>query len=170
MCLQLAFLIVYLAVMIAIGVIDTTRYIIPNKIVFPLAALGVIYQLLYGSIKDMLIGFTVSFALGLITWLASKGGMGAGDVKLMAVIGLWLGYESFLLITFVASFLGIIWAIIDYLRQKRFKEKTKDILMQLKLIKYVGLSGLNMENKDMKKPIPFGGCLALATFIVYFRI
>ena len=133
--------------------------------------LGVIYQFFFGDfgdVKDMLLGFLVSFTIGFITWLIARGGIGGGDVKLMAVIGIWFGYYNFLFITFIASFLGILWALIDYIKQKKFTEKTKGLLNKLKLTSYLGLGSLDLEHKDLKKPIPFGACIALATILIYF--
>ncbi|SCG83652.1 peptidase A24A, prepilin type IV [Proteiniborus sp. DW1] len=160
------FLIIFILTLIVIGIVDFRIYIIPNKLIFPMLFVGVIYQVLFGNIKEMLLGFIVSFSIGFIAW--SLGGMGGGDVKLMATIGLWLGFESFVVITIIASCFGLIWAAVDFIRQKRLKEKAKHILGQLNMLKYVGFKALDVKNKDMKKPIPYGACLALSTLISLF--
>ena len=157
-------LLVFIFGVILIGISDILSYIIPNKIIFPLFILGIIYQIAFGDIKTMLIGFIVGFTLGFIAWIL--GGMGGGDVKLMATIGIWLGIESFIIITLIASFLGIIWSIVDFISQKKLLYKIKDILMKLKMFRFIGLKALNVKNQDLKKPIPFGSCLALATIII----
>lgn len=141
-------------------------YIIPNKLVFPLIILGTAYQLLFGSISNLLLGFGVSFIIGFICFLL--GGMGGGDVKLMAAIGIWLGFEIFIFITLMASVFGLIWAMIDFVKQGKLKKKIAYVFSQFKVFRFIGFRIFDIKNKDLKNPIPFGGCLALATIIVIF--
>mgnify|MGYP001102480746 CR=1 FL=1 len=164
--LEITFLGIFVFTLFIIGLFDFKIYIIPNKLVFPLIILGIVYQLLFGNIPGLLLGFSVSFLIGFVCF--SLGGMGGGDVKLMAAIGAWLGFENFIVITLVASIFGLIWAVIDFIRQKRLKEKALHIYSQLKIFKLIGHNALDVKNKDLKKPIPFGGFLALAAITVVF--
>lgn len=154
---------IFVLFLLVIGFLDFKTYIIPNKLVFPLIILGIIYQLLFGNVPGLLLGFSVSFLIGFICFVL--GGMGGGDVKLMTAIGVWLGFESFITITLAASIFGLIWSAIDFIGQKRLKEKTLHIYSQLKVLRLVGFRAINIKNKDLQKPIPFGGFLALATII-----
>lgn len=164
--LKITFLGIFVFTLFIIGLFDFKIYIIPNKLVFPLIILGIVYQLLFGNIPSLLLGFSVSFLIGFICF--SLGGMGGGDVKLMAAIGAWLGFENFIIITLVASMFGLIWSAIDFIRQKRLKEKALHIYSQLKIFRFAGPNVFDIKNKDLKKPIPFGGFLALASIIVIF--
>jgi leader peptidase (prepilin peptidase)/N-methyltransferase len=87
----------FLAVMLAIAVIDARHRIVPNRIVYP--ALGVfaaaiaVGHLMDGGV-DLVVGLIGMFAYSiplLAVALAVPGGMGMGDVKLTALIGLVLG-------------------------------------------------------------------------------
>lgn len=74
---------------------------IPNKITVPAIVAGVVLSTVYygfSGLKTSLIGFLVGFLIFLIPFI--MGGMGAGDVKLMAAIGAVMGVK-FVLWTFV---------------------------------------------------------------------
>jgi leader peptidase (prepilin peptidase)/N-methyltransferase len=86
---------VFVAVLVPIALIDLDHRIIPNKITLPAAVLAVAIgaitrpsavpqQLIWGAAAA---GFLLFFAL------AYPRGMGMGDVKLAAVMGLFLGRE-----------------------------------------------------------------------------
>ena len=38
-------------------------------------------------------------------------GMGAGDPKLLAALGIWLGWQALPLVLFLASGIGLLWAL-----------------------------------------------------------
>ena len=65
---------------------------IPNKITIPTIAAGVILSTVYFGFAGLwtsLLGFIVGFLIFLLPFIL--GGMGAGDVKLMAAIGAVMG-------------------------------------------------------------------------------
>lgn len=71
---------------------DLTRRRVPNLLVMTMVLSGFTIRYAAGSWPEVLLGTTglvVGFAM-LLPFYA-KGGMGAGDVKLMAAIGLFLG-------------------------------------------------------------------------------
>lgn len=166
--MEILFISIFIVALLLAGISDLSTYKISNKLTLPLFVIGIIYQVLFGSFISLILGFGVGFIVGFICWLS--GGMGGGDVKLMAAIGTWLGFESFLLITFIACIFGLIWAMFDFIKQGRLKEKLIHIFSQLKMFKFLGFKALDVKNSDMKKPIPFGSCLSLATMIVIFAL
>jgi leader peptidase (prepilin peptidase)/N-methyltransferase len=90
----LALLAVGLMVMI---VADLEHYIIPDEVHYALLPLGLGYQYVTGhEWGDMAGGFVLGAGIGLALhygykWLRKKDGLGFGDVKFLAVAGLWLG-------------------------------------------------------------------------------
>ncbi len=135
----------YCCIFIAIGVIDLEHKLILNRIVYPAAVVALIISIFLpqsGSISlpwpeavNGIIGGAIGFVLLLIIALISRGGMGWGDVKMAALIGLVTGFP----LVFVALFLGIVLGGL-----------VAAILLLLKI-------------KKRKEAIPFGPFLSLAT-------
>jgi leader peptidase (prepilin peptidase)/N-methyltransferase len=83
----------FVAALIALAAIDFDHKLLPNKIVYPLAAYGVIATLLVGrdDLAENLIAGAGAFAFLLAAVIAYPRGMGMGDVKLAGAMGLYLG-------------------------------------------------------------------------------
>lgn len=120
--LELFFMSVILIILIAIAAIDYKTMIIPNGLVIALIVVGALYtgarfllpgQFLYSmSIWEPIIGFfAASIPLYLIA-VITKGGMGGGDIKLMAAAGIFLGWKGILVAMLIGSLAGAIISII----------------------------------------------------------
>ena len=83
----------FVAALIALAAIDFDHKLLPNKIVYPLAAWGVIATLLVDQddLVENLIAGAGAFAFLLAAVIAYPRGMGMGDVKLAGAMGLYLG-------------------------------------------------------------------------------
>jgi leader peptidase (prepilin peptidase) / N-methyltransferase len=81
------------AVLVAVAAIDLDLHIIPNKIVYPAAAWGVVSAALIRvhHLPALLAWGAGAAAFFLITAIAYPAGMGMGDVRLAGVMGLYLG-------------------------------------------------------------------------------
>jgi leader peptidase (prepilin peptidase)/N-methyltransferase len=93
------------ASLLAISAIDLERYIIPNRIVYPTlfaaVPLLVAAALLEGDgfrIRDAAIGAAGAWVALLVVHLIQPRGMGFGDVRLAAVLGLYLGWIDLTLV------------------------------------------------------------------------
>ncbi len=109
------------ASLVVVTFVDLTDWTIPNEITIPGVFIGIgcsvlamFYPesgLLLDSPISAIIGAAVGFAIlyamdkGALL-LLGKRGMGFGDVKLMAMLGAFLGWQSVILILVVAAFLG----------------------------------------------------------------
>ncbi len=84
---------VLVAVLVPIALIDLDNRIIPNKITLPAAiiAVGIGLILAPGKVPEQLIAGAAAGGFLLMFALAYPKGMGMGDVKLAAVLGLFLG-------------------------------------------------------------------------------
>ena len=97
-----------LAGLVALTAIDLERQIIPDVISLPGILAGVLANLATGRVSwvESLLGIGVGGGVFLVIILASGGGMGAGDMKLGAMLGAFLGWKVVLLSVFVAVVLG----------------------------------------------------------------
>lgn len=110
-----------ISTLIVITFIDIDHMIIPDVISLPWIVIALIAgmtfmpdPLIYDSnlgVKGAIIGFFAGGGLFLFISIISRGGMGGGDIKLMALFGACLGWKAALLITFIGSLLGSIYGI-----------------------------------------------------------
>jgi leader peptidase (prepilin peptidase)/N-methyltransferase len=83
----------FVACLIALAGIDYDHKLLPNKIVYPMAAYGLVATLLVDrdDLVENLIAGAGAFVFLLLAALAYPRGMGMGDVKLAGAMGLYLG-------------------------------------------------------------------------------
>ncbi len=83
----------FTACLIALGGIDLDHKLLPNRIVYPMAAWGLVAVALVdtGELPEHLIAGAGAFLFLLVAVLAYPSGMGMGDVKLAGAMGLYLG-------------------------------------------------------------------------------
>jgi len=103
----------FVAALIALAAIDFDHKLLPNKIVYPLAAYGVIATLLVDQddLVENLIAGAGAFLFMLVAVIAYPRGMGMGDVKLAGAMGLYLGLSVIpaLLVAFLSgSLVGVV--------------------------------------------------------------
>ena len=136
-----------LSTLIVVTLIDLNHQIIPNEITFPGMPLGLIAAatVLPLSWLDSLIGLlcgggVLFFVVWISPYIFGREGMGMGDVKLLAMLGAFLGWKATLLTLLLGSFFGAV---------------VGGGLMATKLIKH-------------SEPIPFGPFLALGAVLALF--
>ncbi|SEE65790.1 leader peptidase (prepilin peptidase) / N-methyltransferase [Arthrobacter alpinus] len=112
----------YLVMATWLTVIDIKHQLLPNRIVFPSAAIAGV--LLLSASLVMLDGATALRTIlgAVVLWVAyavlrliSPSSMGYGDVKLAFVLGLYLGFVSWQAVmwgTVLAFFLGAVWGLV----------------------------------------------------------
>jgi len=138
----------FTAALIVVTFIDLEHMIIPDSITFPGIATGIAlsFFLPNATFLDSLIGTVVGggsllLVAGGYYFLTRNEGMGLGDVKLLAMMGAFLGWKSILFIIMVGSFSGVL----------------------------VGIPIMLFKKKGRKYAIPFGPFLSLGavSYLLY---
>lgn len=130
----------FCAALTVVTFIDLRHQIIPDVISLPGIVVGLVVSLVLPRISflDSLLGAALGGAILLVIRLAyyaltRQEGMGLGDVKLLAMMGAFLGWQSLLFIIMVASFSGAL----------------------------VGIGAMIIRKRDRRYQIPFGPFLSL---------
>jgi len=141
-----ALLIVRLAfawAMIALFVIDYQHQILPNIITIPGIVIGILSNILAGpgwiaSIIGAAVGAGSLYAIAEIYYrVRHEEGLGMGDVKMLGMIGAFLGWKLVLLTLVISSFLGSI----------------------------IGVFVLVSRKESLKYAMPFGTFLAVGALV-----
>ena len=125
------FLSILVLVLIMIFFIDLENFIIPDSLNFTIMGLALVKNFLpnFGTsliheINQSIIGGIVGYlSIWLIIFLYKTfkkiDGMGLGDAKLMAGIGLLFGWQSIPFVLFVSSILGLIFVVPSLIKKQK---------------------------------------------------
>lgn len=109
--------------LIYIAIKDITSFIISNKILCVLLVLALIRQVLsVNSINDMkflLLCSVVLLVIFSVLYYGIKNFMGGGDVKLIFVLSIWLGYPQIIIALYIAFIFGGVFAVMYLLIKQR---------------------------------------------------
>jgi len=159
-------------VLVVAAVVDGWKLKVPNWITFPLVISGWVYSTaLFGwpGLGWSLVGTAVG--LGLLLPAYAIGGMGAGDVKLLAGVGAWVwGTVTFYAFCCSAIFGGVIaLAMILYARDwRQHQRQFWSILTEIMVVRSPDqLAALAAGRKSSMMLLPYGIPIAVGT-IVYF--
>ena len=98
---------------------DFEQYVIFDRMILPFIITGIAAILhlnlpIYDRLIAALVGFGTFFLLAVLT----RGGIGGGDIKLVAVLGLWLGTNRLFKIIFAACIIAGVVAVVMLLTKK----------------------------------------------------
>ncbi len=148
---------VLLSWLLALSLIDWDTLTLPNALTQSGMVLGLLFMMavrgwesqnwqgaiagLIAGVSGAVLGIWLLDAIALIgSFVAGKTAMGAGDAKLAALMGAWLGWQNFLVAGFLACLLGSL----------------------------IGTGAIALGWHNRQHPMPFGPFLALATAITFF--
>lgn len=129
--------------LIVLFMIDLEHQLLPNVITLPGIAVGFAFSFLTApgpldSLLGILVGGGVLYAIaGGYYLLRKEEGMGMGDVKMLAMVGAFLGWRAVLLTLVLSSFAGAV----------------------------IGVLIIAWHRGDLRYALPFGTFLALGTMI-----
>ncbi|QLE51537.1 prepilin peptidase [Nostoc sp. C057] len=166
--------------LLALSLIDLDTMTLPNPLTQSGLVVGILFQMVVGylpegssvalvnhlmmAIVGAVLGLWLFNAIALLGSIAfGKTAMGAGDAKLAAMMGAWLGWKYLLLASFIACALG---ALIGsgLIMHKRI------LLGRSKLRAASGRGAANEETSTHRlgQKMPFGPFLALGSLITLF--
>ncbi len=146
---------------------DLKHRVIPNRLTLPACLAGMGYHVWRTGISDGLLfsiaGFAAGFAVLLVPFLL--GGMGGGDVKLVAAAGSWIGTAAVLhLVLYGAVVGGLIAAWMIYKRSGI--RGIKEVFLGL----FLDILGRQRPRVDSGNPrLPYSLPLAIG-FVAYLMI
>jgi leader peptidase (prepilin peptidase)/N-methyltransferase len=119
---------VLVLVLVPCAVIDIERRIIPNRITYPAALVAVALGLALdaGHEPQRLLWAAIAGGFLLLTAFINPAGMGMGDVKLLAVMGLFLGRP--VLVALLLALLGPVFVGVIVARRQGLKAARKSTL------------------------------------------
>lgn len=137
----------FIASLVVITFIDLDHQIIPDVISLPGIPLGFLASFILPEItyKESLIGILAGGGILFVVasgyeLLAKKEGMGGGDIKLLAMVGAFLGWKGVLFTIFSGSLIGTI----------------------------IGVALMVAQGRDSKYAIPFGPFLSMGALMYLF--
>lgn len=139
----LASRLVLTCVLVALFAIDLDLQILPNAITLPGIAVGFLFSLVAPpGWRDSLIGIAVGggvlYAIAGAYYLVRREeGLGMGDVKMLAMLGAFLGWQAVLLTLVLASFSGA----------------------------FIGIGLMATSRGGMRHALPFGTFLAIGAMV-----
>jgi leader peptidase (prepilin peptidase)/N-methyltransferase len=115
----LLYLLVAISLLLFMTITDFEQQVILNEMVFLFALLGLCYTLhLQLSLQNHLLAALGGGLLFLFLAFISKGAIGGGDIKLIAALGLWLGWKSLLSVILYGAIAGGVAALVLLLTKK----------------------------------------------------
>ncbi|MEC9094523.1 MAG: prepilin peptidase [Planctomycetota bacterium] len=168
---------VTLALVVA-AVIDGIQLKVPNWLTFPLIVSGWIYSMVaFGIAGDGWLAGLGASLLGTVVGLAlllpayAIGGMGAGDVKLLAGVGAWVHIQSTVYGFCLSTMVGAALAVGMVLCRRswiRHKDQFFSILNEIMVIRNPeALASIAAERKSTMLLLPYGIPIAIGC-ILYF--
>lgn len=133
---------VLMSLVILITITDIYYFIIPNKLLLFFMSIFIVIRIVHplSPWYDSLLGFLLSYLLIFMLIIISQGGIGAGDMKYLAVLGFLTGTKVVLLGFILAILLGGVYGI--YL--------------------------LIVKQKNKSDSVPFGPFIGLGVLISYY--
>lgn len=160
-------------VLVVAAYIDGRQLRVPNWLTYPMVFSGLVYSTWTGGwsgLGDGLLGMFVG--LGCLLPLYAVGGMGAGDVKLLAGVGAWLGatvtFYAFCVSTIVGAVMAVAMVLYRGALAKHYYQ-LQLILSEWMTIKNPReLSRIAAERKPRMLLLPYGIPICVGSIAYFF--
>jgi prepilin peptidase CpaA len=159
-------------ILVVAAVIDGRELRVPNWITFPLVISGWLASGIFFGFEGVAASlWGTAVGLGVLLPAYAIGGMGAGDVKLMAGVGAWVGASQTFWAFIVSAIIGAIIAVAMVAVSRKWQHHKKQffgILTEIMVIRSPSkLSEIAAQRKPTMMLLPYGIPIAIGT-IGYF--
>jgi prepilin peptidase CpaA len=168
---RLAFGAVFTAFLAIACVTDVRERRIPNRLVAVMAVVGLVFSGVAAggwlAVGKALLAIALGFAIWIVFY--AVGVLGAGDVKLAAAAGAWLGVGGIWRASLLAAVAGGVLAVFMLARERRMREAVSRIGMSVS----TGSLALLRAGADRDppgapargRPMPYGVALAIGALV-----
>jgi prepilin peptidase CpaA len=161
------------------AVTDVWKYRVYNALTLPLMATGLLYHTITGGLPglgDSALGLLIGF--GSLVVLHLLGGVGAGDVKLMAGVGAWLGMKLTFYVFIASSLAAGVYAVALVVLTGRVGETLVNFQILMHRLASIGrfLGADNRLEHEVlsadrrRRLIPFGAMVAIGIICTFLYI
>lgn len=166
---------VVLIALVVATVTDLRKFKIHNLLTLPLLVLGFVYHGIVSGTDGLLFSlWGTLFGGGILLVLFLLGGIGGGDVKLLAGVGAWLGIMVTFWLFNIAAIAAGVYALVLIVKQKRLKQTWLNLcLMGRRLVligRHVGaeepVDEVAQRSDRRKQLIPFGAMLGIGMLVL----
>ena len=160
-------------VLIVAAIIDGKQLRVPNWITYPMVLSGIVFNVFANGWSGLGFGL-LGMVVGLATLLPlyAVGGMGAGDVKLMAGMGAWLGGWVTLYAFCVTTIVGAAIALLMVCYKRNFQKHYINFLVitseWLEIRNPKELSRIAAERKPTMFLLPYGIPICIGSIGYFF--
>ena len=144
---------------------DTLKAKIPNILNASLAIAGLAFFFHadgWPGLINGLSGLVFGVGLLLLPWL--MGGMGAGDVKALGALGALLGPGPLIHVFIYMGLIGGVMAILHYLFERKFKEKSAEWLVSIKAAALTSDPNMIIPTKTESLRFPYAAAIAFGYY------
>jgi len=146
---------------------------IPNWLTLAMVATGIVQSftpLAVTTPGESFIGLLVGFALPFV--LYTLGGLGAGDVKLLAGVGAWVGAWPLVMIVVAAALIGLVLIVVQCAYHRRLlalATNTWALAMSMLLVRRLGVAHVvetGKTRRTLERQLPYAVPVLLGTAAV----
>ncbi len=170
----IAFVVTVVVALVA-AVFDFRRFRVPNLLTFPLCLSGLAFHTLLGGLGGLrfsVVGIVVGILALLLFYIL--GVMGAGDVKLLAAVGSWIGAANTVAVFCVAGVVTGLCSLTALAWQRRLRDVP--VILQVSLLQMMTLGrhlaatesvSVAVQQADRRRYVlPFGVMIAIGVLTV----
>jgi prepilin peptidase CpaA len=161
------------ALLIVAAYIDGKELRVPNWLTYPMVFSGLVYSSYVGGwagLGDGVLGMLVGLAC--LLPLYAVGGMGAGDVKLLAGVGAWMGVTTTFYAFSVSTVVGAVMAVLMVLYNRSVSKHYSQLLLiwseWMTIKNPTELSRIAAQRKPSMLLLPYGIPICVGSIAYFF--